>query len=229
MPVITHCWSRCVAIQVLNGTSNDFLTFHGSVAADLARIESRPVGKALLRAINRSHPSVRHVTHFTDRNPETSEVVFDQGVKVVIIPKPMNYIQSGYRLGFGPGSTVRDVLEPSFNPAHSPPGRRFYRADGCNTEAADVNASGDGSGSVAIVRYSNAHMDVVGGVVTPSFIVLAHELIHALHFLEGVRDPVDEENLTRGIGVHSRLAITERAIRDEWGLPARLSLQSDAH
>lgn len=69
------------------------------------------------------------------------------------------------------------------------------------------------------------------GKRTPTWIVLAHELIHALHHLSGTtyRDSVRgeggeakrEEMATTGLGAYKNGRLTENAIRREAGLPER--------
>ena len=56
------------------------------------------------------------------------------------------------------------------------------------------------------------------------FIVLAHELIHALHFLQGIQiDGQDEERWTTGIGIYERNPMSENAFRSQFGLPLRVN------
>ncbi len=57
--------------------------------------------------------------------------------------------------------------------------------------------------------------------MAPSFIVLAHELIHALHRVTGTRHSQDEAARSTGIGPYADEELTESAIRTEFGLPRR--------
>jgi hypothetical protein len=68
------------------------------------------------------------------------------------------------------------------------------------------------------------------GVGTPTFVALAHELVHALHVISGdvVKEynwatdgAIIEEARTVGIGPYKNMTYTENAIRKEWGLRER--------
>ena len=69
------------------------------------------------------------------------------------------------------------------------------------------------------------------GVTTPTFIALAHELIHALHHLggntyddkvsENGREAKREEMFTTGLGAYANTRISENAIRRQFNLPVR--------
>ncbi|MDB5309168.1 MAG: hypothetical protein JWO38_3370 [Gemmataceae bacterium] len=69
-------------------------------------------------------------------------------------------------------------------------------------------------------RYYN---EVAALAHVPSFVALAHELIHALHWLDGtyVSNEGDEEARTVGLGAHSHEPVCENAIRREHKLPIR--------
>ncbi len=56
---------------------------------------------------------------------------------------------------------------------------------------------------------------------TPLYVVLGHELIHALHMADGSRNPETEESRTIGRDGFSNDIITENAIRTEHGLSLR--------
>ena len=68
-----------------------------------------------------------------------------------------------------------------------------------------------------------------GGPFVQPFVTLAHELIHALHYLRGVAGERgdlltglgDEEYRTMGLGPYAGERYTENAIRLEWGLHPR--------
>jgi hypothetical protein len=92
-----------------------------------------------------------------------------------------------------------------------------------------VRLSGGGTG--AVVRYDpDRAYEAVGGILTPAYIALAHELIHALHGLSGdlleeysweTQGALREEARTVGIGPYCQQRISENAIRKERGLPLR--------
>ena len=46
---------------------------------------------------------------------------------------------------------------------------------------------------------------------------MAHELIHAYHFMNGTRDTRYSEDQTIGLGMYQNAYYTENAIRAEWG------------
>jgi hypothetical protein len=85
------------------------------------------------------------------------------------------------------------------------------------------------------LRGMIAERDEMRGI--PSFVSLAHELIHALHYLDrGVpsmsvygekRADDHEEARTVGLGLYARETICENAIRAEHGLPRRDTYSGD--
>ncbi len=93
-----------------------------------------------------------------------------------------------------------------------------------------------GEGGRSIIRMHNEATSEqvftqLAGVPTPTWIALAHELIHALHHLSGTTysDKVvaaggevsREEMATTGLGVYANARISENAIRAEAGLALR--------
>ena len=103
----------------------------------------------------------------------------------------------------------------------------------------DVAMLFPGIGSSANVYYDpTLNYDAVLGIRTPSYIALAHELIHAFHFLSGslihdmsplpsdykrfhVRFPLIEEAKTVGAGAYENTRISENTIRKEHNLVLR--------
>jgi hypothetical protein len=59
------------------------------------------------------------------------------------------------------------------------------------------------------------------GEKTDPYIVLAHELIHSLHCLEGTSANTDEELWTTGIDKYANNQMSENAFRTAFGLPLR--------
>lgn len=199
------------------------LSFYEGVADDLVELRRLPRGKVLFSSIASASPTNK-ATHFSG-NQETRSITFPPKVHVVIIPKSINYVASGYRRGYVPGSAVSRTLLPSSNPAHNPPDRPFYQdTQGISTEGVNPVDTDNGRGTVCVIRFSNAFTAIIGGVYTPSYITLGHELIHALHMIRGDRHSTDEEVKTIGLGVYRREYFTENALRHEAGLPQRTSI-----
>jgi hypothetical protein len=93
-----------------------------------------------------------------------------------------------------------------------------------------------GRGANTVVGYSPLPADArwyrfaTGGVETPTWLALAHELIHTLHIITGetkITNPNDyacvleEEAYTIGLGIYANTRISENAIRREVKLPVR--------
>lgn len=92
-----------------------------------------------------------------------------------------------------------------------------------------------GKGTSVNVRYNpNQDYSKLLKLKTPGYIALAHELIHAYHFMSGnmasdmspdavfqFRCTIMEEALTVGAGTYANTRISENAIRREHGLPIR--------
>jgi hypothetical protein len=76
--------------------------------------------------------------------------------------------------------------------------------------------------------------DQLNGI--PTFIILGHELVHALHSLQGSTkytgkssdDKAIEECRTIGLGPWKNDALTENGLRSEWGLEARTTFSGAA-
>jgi hypothetical protein len=87
----------------------------------------------------------------------------------------------------------------------------------------DEAASCGGTGSVSAVTWNPNGISTPDGS-RPSFIGLAHELIHAYYNLLGtaMMNAKDEEYRTVGLAPHANTRdITENKIRSEHGIPAR--------
>ena len=85
-----------------------------------------------------------------------------------------------------------------------------------------------GYGSSSCVTYDPVQTVLYSQAIslpTPTYIVLAHELIHSLHFLSGDwrnHDDFDtllmhEEARTIGTGIYANARLSENSIRREWG------------
>jgi hypothetical protein len=119
---------------------------------------------------------------------------------------------------------------PPGHQAHvSGSGLPFWISKGSHNESMDQEHRHNGWGSVCTLRYGNAQtITNTGERNIPPFIVLAHELIHALHCLKGIaeRNGTKEENWTRGVGSYADSALTENTLRVAFGLARRTDIKS---
>ena len=184
---------------------------------DLGRIASQPIGKDLLRRIAAAHPATRSGSN---GGATTRDIKFDRGINVIFVPTTMEYVQSGHKKTHLPGSMDK-TLTPTSDPRHNLAGRTFTPIGGCCAIALDVAAASNGTGSVSVVQYTGAQTFTRANEDTYSFIVLAHELIHALHHVTGTTREEDEEEATTGLGQYAQAMLTENAFRQAFGLPQR--------
>lgn len=203
------------AVQYDEAKSPYFTTM---VLEDLRNIARKPIGQKLLDDIAAARPTSRAASQTS--NEEAKAVKFSDGINVVMVPTTMQLTQSGYRMAFT-GNGFEKTLQPSSHASHRIPGCPYWPAGGSCAEAADITAAGNGTGSVSIMKYTNAQIVTSKGEAAPSFIVLAHELIHSLHHVTGKRRDIDEEPWTTGIGKYSNEPMTENAIRAAFGLELR--------
>jgi Effector protein len=192
--------------------------FQSMVLEDLRRINSKPIGKKLLEDIAAARPRARAAGAAS--NADARAIVFEAGVNVVMVPTSMEYTQSGYKMAFT-GVGVQKSLKPSTAASHNIKDCPYHPAGGSCAEAADITAAGDGTGTVSIMKYTNAQILTGKGEATHSFVVLAHELIHSLHHVTGTRRDNGEEDWTTGIGVYAAEPMTENAVRAAFGLKLR--------
>jgi hypothetical protein len=76
--------------------------------------------------------------------------------------------------------------------------------------------------NVALVHYNCSRCPGTPNGIVPNYIYLGHELIHALHHIEGTHtEGPEEEWRTVGLGRHATLPFTENRIRCEKGIPPR--------
>lgn len=185
-------------------TKNPF--FRKIMLENLTLLQSKPLGKKLLGLI-------------ADANPQ-SRGGFPVGINVVCRPYTMNYIQSGKKLAYSPGSAVRDTLESSAHPKHNIQGCRFHKYGSSLNKAVDPGQN-DKNGTVCYMDFANTQVMESNGERTWPHIVLAHELIHSYHCLYGLHAGADEEKKTTGIDGYEGEELSEQAFRGVFGLPVR--------
>lgn len=183
--------------------------FRPIVIENLKKIASCAAGQTLLQKIGEAKPTAR--------------ADFPQGVNVMVVPKPVTFVQSGHKQAWVAGGGMTKTLEKSADPRHAAPaGCPFYILGGSQNAAKDPSASGNGNGSVCTMFFTNVQVITTKGEVTHPFIVLAHELIHSYHCLNGIKkEGQDEELWTTGIGAFASETLSENVIRTQLGLPAR--------
>jgi hypothetical protein len=191
--------------------------FVSNVLEDLRRIISKPIGKKLLDDINDARPRVRSVSETASEG--IRDIVFVDGINVVMTPTTMTFIQKGYKMGYT-GKGTEKSLQPSTHALHNIDGCTFYPTGGSCAEAGDIMAAGSG-GCVSVMKYTNAQIMTAKGEATVSFLVLAHELIHSLHHVTGTRKDEGEELWTTGIGIYKDEPMSENAFRAAFGIALR--------
>jgi hypothetical protein len=194
--------------------------FVSSVLEELRRIASQPIGKKLLADIAAARPRARKAPKNT--NEAAKAIQFYKGVNVVMVPTSMEFTQSGHKMGWT-GKGTEKALQPSTAASHNVKDCPFHQVGGSCAEALDITAAGDGTGTVSIMKFTNAQIVTSKGEATAPFIVLAHELIHSLHHVTGTRRDTGEENWTTGIGVYKDEAMSENAFRTAFGMKLRES------
>lgn len=194
--------------------------FVSMVLEDLRKIAEAPLGYQLLKAIADARPSKRSAS--STSNAEAKKITFSHGINIVAVPTDMTFTQSGFKMDWS-GVGVEKTMKPSLAAPHNVAGCPYHPAGGSCAEAADIIAAGDGTGSVSIMKYTNAQIITSKGEATQSFLVLAHELIHSLHHLQGTRKDTGEEDWTTGLGLYVGEPMSENAFRRAFGLQPRMS------
>jgi hypothetical protein len=184
--------------------------FRPIIVENLRKLTTVTVGKSLLSSISVAAPRSRGD--------------FLPTVNVLCMPTQINFTQSGFKrevtYGDGGSQTITG-MSPTAQPQFSPQGCPFWMSGGSSCEAVDQQAADNGTGTVCRMRFSNVQIMTSKGEKADPYIVLAHELIHSLHCLEGIRANQDEELWTTGIGKYSNNPMSENAFRSQFGLPRR--------
>jgi len=209
MPEIVEALAEFAGIGVkYDPDKNPF--FEKIMLENLQKIKSVKVGESLLASIAAATPASRGD--------------FKPSINVLCVPTHINFTQSGFKrdVVYGDGGSQSIVgMTATEDARFAPPGCPFWIAGACANEAVDQGAANN-SGSVCIVRFSNAQVITNKGETALPFVVLAHELIHSLHCLEGKKiDSQDEELSTTGLGKFADDPMTENKFRLAFGLPIR--------
>lgn len=143
---------------------------------------------------------------------------FPTGVNVMCVPKPIKYVQSGFKPSMGGTIAASDD-----NRHVAPNGCNHYIVGSSLNAALDPTASENGNGSVCKMMFSNAQFITSQGETARPYVVLAHELIHSYHCLYGIKKAKDEELWTTGLGIYKDDALTENVFRAQFNLAPRVA------
>lgn len=194
--------------------------FVSMVLEDLRKIATKELGRELLKLIAQARPRSRSARG--NASAETKAIRFSKGINVVIVPTSVSFTQSGFKMGYT-GVGVEKSLQASAAAPHNLANCPFHIAGGSSAEALDPTADSNGTGTVSIMRYTNAQIITSKGEAAKSFIVLAHELIHSLHHVTGTtRTDGGEELKTTGLGIYTDEQMSENSFRKLFGLPVRV-------
>lgn len=180
--------------------------FGAIMTENLTLIQSKDLGKKLLKLIGEAKPASRGD--------------FPVGVNVLCRPYKMTYVQSGNKLAYSPGSDKRDALVPSSHTAHNIKDCPFHKYGSSRNMAVDQSQTAK-NGTVCWMDFSNAQVLESNGAITWPHIVLAHELVHSYHCLYGIHAGSEEEKKTTGIGDYADEEMSENGFRAAFGLPIR--------
>lgn len=191
--------------------------FVGAVATALQSINSKPIGKKLLSDLSQAC-----------RQDPIKKIVIEYGARSTAAPIAVVTNESRKKVQPIMGDDDKyDLDELMSDPALLARPMAFDQVTG------ERNFVG-GAGTGAVVTFN--HTDPgPPGAARPVFIALAHELIHALHYVTGtcyraasggIRDGgntglMEEEMRTVGLHQYARELPSENAIRGEHGIPLR--------
>jgi hypothetical protein len=179
--------------------------FEVTVKETLAKIKQTATGALLLTKIASSSPS------FISSSVATAKVVISPPGDRKLTPR--GKIVMGGQLHDHPGMYAADVR-------HSRPSGTGDTSHLSN----DQTSASNGSGCTCTVYFTNRVGQTSKGESAPPWLMLAHELVHCLHSLEGTKkDGIEEEYFTVGLNDYAKEPITENAFRNDAGMPARTS------
>lgn len=185
--------------------------FRPIMEENLRKLKQVSAGKSLLSEIQVAKPAARGS--------------FPNNINVICVPTHLNFTQSGFK---------RDVLYDSDGQANvtgmtasnqarfAPQGCPFWMAGGSHNSAVNQTAATNATGSVCYMHFTNVQVMTRKGEKAEPYVVLAHELIHSLHCLQGTKmDGKDEELWTTGLGKYSNNPMSENCFRRQFGLAER--------
>jgi hypothetical protein len=161
-------------------TKNPF--FKAIMVDNLRKLQTVSVGKTLLKEIAEAYPR--------------SCGDFLPSVNVRCVPTQINYTQSGFKrsVNWGDGGSFTVTgMSATDDPKFALKGCPFHIAGSSANAALNAMASTNKTGSVCTMKFSNAQLVTGKGERADPYIVLAHELIHSLHCLKGVKDESGNE------------------------------------
>ncbi|KFA95881.1 M91 family zinc metallopeptidase [Vibrio sp. ER1A] len=178
---------------------------------NLRKLKQVSAGKSLLSSIQAATPAFRGS--------------FPRGVNVMCVPTHLHFTQSGYNLEIEYAQDYSQKLTgltPSNLAKHAPQGCPFWISGGSHNSALDQKSATNATGSVCHMRFTNVQVVTRRGEKAEPYVVLAHELIHSLHCLQGIKmDGRDEELWTTGLGKYENNPMSENVFRAQFGLAKR--------
>nr|WP_076588712.1 M91 family zinc metallopeptidase [Vibrio ostreicida] len=190
--------------------ANEHPYFREIMEENLRKLKSVAAGKALLSEIQAARPVVRGS--------------FPPTVNVMCVPTHINFTQSGFKRLVHYDMNYKEHvtgISPSKQAKFAPKGCPFWMAGGSHNAAADPKAATNSFGSVCFMHFSNVQVMTRKGEKADPYVVLAHELIHSLHCLQGTTiDGKDEELWTTGLGKYADNPMSENAFRRQFGVGA---------
>jgi hypothetical protein len=202
-------WDVCGPGIYIDSPAGDY-TFGSDARLALNCLRSRPVGLALLQAITTACNG--QAGFFGRKNKRT--VVIEKAVAATAVPTQDTSVAFRAQLNM-PGNGI--LADPAFA----------------------LTVRGQGGCKGAIARWNPSNKIPGTEIERPSFLSLAHELIHCLHFITGDcgRAPTRQFDLTKDSGLaeeeartiglgpynhpHQSDAICENSIRIAFGQPRR--------
>lgn len=191
-------------------------TFKGVVVEALNTIATKPVGRKLLTELGRLATGTKKVViEYGKLSTAAPLAIIDNASRKKVQPKLGDDQYDLQKM-----MEVKELIGKFVDDGHG--GKDF------------VNAAGTG----AVVTYN--HEDVGDG--RPKFIALAHELVHAYHYMsgscaraanggiqhQGNSGLMEEEMRTVGFGAYKDEELCENAIRAEHKVPLRASYSNEA-
>jgi hypothetical protein len=216
-PVPSRYPKILIGVDTYRGNSWVPDTFRGDIETALDQMASQPVGRKLLQAIGKNSTGVKHV-------------VIEYGRLSTAAPLPIIDNESRKKVQPLPNADRYDLQEMMANPdligtlvADDEGGLDFVPAAGCG----------------AVVTFN--HEDK-GTDNRPPFVALAHELVHAFHYLSGscyraanggIKDGgntglMEEEMRTVGCEKYLGETPSENAIRQEHSIRLRTTYNDTA-